>query len=405
MKQCLWGVLALLVTSLLLLGGCSDSKSPLIGGGPAAGGERGGLTFSVNWPQAGGSRIIPESTTKISVTVTQADTTLATRELVRQAGQATGTVTIDDLPTGPVTVVAKAVDATDQVVAQSGEVPVTIKANIMNQANIELFVLPGKLGLWRWDSSTAYALDAASGQLTQIGNTSNCAFLHPNGQQMLVMTAMGGTHLDLLNLDGSLQTRVYSNPELAVWYFAYSDDGSKIAFSACSNVTNVWNVYLIDADGSNLRQLTHFTPEDNVPGVYSVRISPDNQTVVFERPTSDFSSMSLWKVNADGTGLTLFTNGNPSTYFPVFSPDGTKLVFSDQEDLYMVNASNGTGKVRLASIPGFQSPAAFSPDGNWLAYNSGENWNQCDLYVMKLDGTRRIRLTNMPGMMCKSWAQ
>jgi Tol biopolymer transport system component len=84
-------------------------------------------------------------------------------------------------------------------------------------------------------------------------------------------------------------------------------------------------IYVMNADGSNLRQVTSLGGASFAP-----YFSPDGKKIIFSsnQHNPKGRDFELWLVNTDGTGLERVT-WNPSfDGFPMFSPDGTKLVFA-----------------------------------------------------------------------------
>lgn len=397
--------LAAMAALVLLVGGCSSS-----GNSPApSNGTKGGLTFNIAWPEVDGrnARVIPDSTNAITVQVFKNNVQVGTTTLPRQEGQATVTAHLENLPVGSVVVEVRALNTANEVIAMSGVIDETVVANASAQVDIALHLpISGTFGVMQF-GGPAGVVNAATGEYTMVGNTVTCAYVAPNGKQLLVNSFQDDNKLQLLNLDGSTQTRIISDPTFMVQQFAYSNDGTLIAFSASvfdpMTGQTVYNVYLVNADGSNLRNLTNYTMSDASGMIFDVRISPDKQTVIFGRIPTNGNGMPIWRVGTDGTGLAELIPSENYLNYPIFTPDGSKIVFTENSDMYMVNA-DGTNKTLVAAMEGFETPAAFSADGTWLAFNAGTNYADGDLYVMKLDGSHKIRLTHMQGIICKSWA-
>lgn len=88
---------------------------------------------------------------------------------------------------------------------------------------------------------------------------------------------------------------------------AWSPDGNEIAF--CSNRGGSYELYIMDSDGSHLRQVTHGSPD----GVRHPSWSPDGRQIVFATATGKAWPISI--VNANGTSLRVLTSAG---WHPVF---------------------------------------------------------------------------------------
>jgi dipeptidyl aminopeptidase/acylaminoacyl peptidase len=103
----------------------------------------------------------------------------------------------------------------------------------------------------------------------------------------------------------------------------------------------------------------------------------------------------IYVINADGShlvSLTASTNHTGSDYFPVWSPDGSKIVFSSNRDgrdfkLYMMNP-DGSQVLKLFDY-GYR--ASFSPDGKKIAFND-QDFN--GIRIMNADVTDIVNLVN-----------
>ena len=70
------------------------------------------------------------------------------------------------------------------------------------------------------------------------------------------------------------------------------------------------------------------------------------------------------------------------------------IVFTHANDLWLVGREGGDAK-RLTSFDGAETDAAFSPDGNWIAF-SGQYGGNTDVYVVPTGGGEPERLTWHP---------
>jgi Tol biopolymer transport system component len=91
-------------------------------------------------------------------------------------------------------------------------------------------------------------------------------------------------------------------------------------------------IYLMNRDGSNLRQVTHMGGANFAPAW-----TADGKRIIFASSAHDPKGrdFDIYLINPDGTGLEQVTFNPTFDAFPMFSPDGKKLVFG----------SNRNGKV------------------------------------------------------------
>ncbi len=166
--------------------------------------------------------------------------------------------------------------------------------------------------------------------------------------------------------DGSGGLTALSPPDVSVHDNDYFDgvsadsspDGSNVVFAA--DVTKTRNaLYVVNIDGSGLHQIE--TPAAINPT--SAQWSPDGGWIAFSGslPTSDAHD-EIFLIHPNGSGLRQITSSSEgcSSYAPVWSPDGTKLLFETQcsggstvipTRLEMANL-DGSGLTRIADLNG-----------------------------------------------------
>jgi Tol biopolymer transport system component len=121
------------------------------------------------------------------------------------------------------------------------------------------------------------------------------------------------------------------------------------------------------------------------------RLSPDGTRVaVFAQDRES----DIWLWDLDRTRLTQATFEPGFDSFPVWTPDGRRLIFTSDRagarNLFW-QAADGTGAIeRLSESPNGQAPVAVSPDGRRLIFTENFPKTSDDVMLMTLDGTRRV---------------
>jgi TolB protein len=146
---------------------------------------------------------------------------------------------------------------------------------------------------------------------------------------------------------------------------SYPGVNGKIAFS--SRVNNFWAIFIMNADGTNIQQLTDGTKYDVSPCW-----SPDGTEIAFARAVQGFADQTIWVMNSDGSGLRQLTSGGYQTA-PAWSPDGTKIMFDREESgsndgIYVIDANGPAGPGTLLFAGGFGP--SWSPDGTRIVFVS-----------------------------------
>ena len=105
-----------------------------------------------------------------------------------------------------------------------------------------------------------------------------------------------------------------------------------------------------------------------------------------EHNTISSTPLDLWVMDADGKHKTRLTDNGATNWAPSWHPDGLRIIFSSNMDdwredyeayghnfeLYLIN-SDGSGLLRLTQNQVFDSFPMFSPDGGKLVFASNRN--------------------------------
>ena len=130
-------------------------------------------------------------------------------------------------------------------------------------------------------------------------------------------------------------------------------------------------------------------PDD--AGVEEPSMSPDGRRVGISKTTN--GNTDVWILDLDRRLLSRFTYDGAAESVPIWSPDGTKIVFNSNRggryNLY-VKAASGTGSEELL-LQTEQNKAAvdWSPDGRLILFRSPSLSTGFDLWALPLEGDRR----------------
>jgi TolB protein len=166
---------------------------------------------------------------------------------------------------------------------------------------------------------------------------------------------------------------------------AVSPDGSKVAMILSrSGNPNVW---VCNADGTGLKQLTHTHADDSSPCW-----SPDGQWICFA--TKIKSRRTLAKVSAEGGEVEpLHATGAPNPTEPDWSPDGKWIAFTAQGGEFDICVMPADGSAPPVTLVEGQHPS-WSPNSRTLVYNQDIGYHQnlavLDVFTKQHRNTARV---------------
>ncbi len=132
------------------------------------------------------------------------------------------------------------------------------------------------------------------------------------------------------------------------------------------------DIYLMNADGSNVRRLTSEPGYDGGPF-----FSPDGQRVVWRHFEENGVMADIWTMKTDGTDKKRLTDFKSMSWAPFYHPSGRYIIFTSNKlgfenfELFMVDTAGRHEPVRVTFTNGFDGLPVFSPDGKKLCWTSG----------------------------------
>ena len=264
-----------------------------------------------------------------------------------------------------------------------------------------------------------YLLDLETGDVDRLSpgyGKTTCGWIHPDGTRALYAStqfdpearakmqaeldfrASGQTWryawdydptYEIIGVD--LETRAYTRLTDAWGYDAegaYSPDGGRIVFASNRHAyaadlseaeaarlerdpSYFMDIYVMDADGANVRRLTDAPGYDGGPFW-----SADGSKITWRRFSADGARAEIYTMNADGTDERRITDLGVLSWAPFFHPSGDYLVFATNLqgfanfELYIVDAEGRREPVRVTEREGFDGLAAFAPDGRTITWTS-----------------------------------
>tara|TARA_R100001377_G_scaffold75742_1_gene52424 strand:+ start:2103 stop:3293 length:1191 start_codon:yes stop_codon:yes gene_type:complete len=131
------------------------------------------------------------------------------------------------------------------------------------------------------------------------------------------------------------------------------------------------DLYLMDADGSNIRKITQSPGYDGGPF-----FSADDQQIVWRRFNPDGNSAEIWTMDADGSNQRQLTDSAMVSWGPYFHPSGDYIIYSSNVlghanfELFMIDTRGEHEPVRVTNTEGTDILPVFSPSGDSLAWSS-----------------------------------
>ena len=250
----------------------------------------------------------------------------------------------------------------------------------------------------------------------------------PTGQKLALTDSFYASHyIAVTSLDGSHPQIIYDRKDRKVippvYVPTWSKDGAWIAwmsglpFSGPKEENDVWKM---KPDGSGAVNLTPNTPGSDGFADFS----SDGRFIVFRSGRT--GNFDVYLMNSDGSNVRNLTNNPAYDSFPAFSPLNDEIAFASNRDgvpdaktgmksfdLYTLKLKpdGSPGELRrITNNPGQDSHPRYSPDGKWLVFASergGINDEEPlmqelsfmpqmygEIYAIRLSDLKTVRLTH-----------
>jgi TolB protein len=175
---------------------------------------------------------------------------------------------------------------------------------------------------------------------------------------------------------------------------SFSSDGQRIVYAAGVPGDRADHIFTTGVDGNSRVQLTDLDANDTSP-----RFSPDGSRIVFARDkTYIWGGLAAnWEnggvicvINADGTGERQLTPDDVFAHTPAFSPDGNSVIYFTLHDAFSIPVDGAAQATRIGPA---KSYANFSPDGTRMVYSDGKYSPDHELFISHADGTQQAQIT------------
>ena len=227
----------------------------------------------------------------------------------------------------------------------------------------------------------------------------SCLFVRAQGPLAEIVYSswrFGRSEIYRMRADGSGKINLSRDPTAVESMPSWSPDGRKIVYIRESAPGGI---YIMNADGSHKTAIPF--GGGGGTGINPI-FSPDGSKIIFSRYMGSELGEHLFSVNLDGTNLTPLTSNSRDNRKASFSPDGTRIVFDtnpgpnfNSGQIYTMNPTGGA--LAPVVLDNYNTRPDWSPDGSKIAFTSAlvaSPQLSKEIYVVNTDGSNKYRVTD-----------
>ena len=169
-------------------------------------------------------------------------------------------------------------------------------------------------------------------------------------------------------------------------------------FVLASNINGNYEIWTMDADGSNRKQVT-FGKLTNVEPI----VSPDGLYIVYV--SFEGRHPHLWRMNTDGTNAKPLTSGGGDEDLPRFTPDGKWVVYhSFDRARYSIRKVPIDGGEPVTLVNEWATQPDVSPDGKQVAcFARRDKAKAWEIFVVPIEGGAPVATFDLPESVVPEW--
>ena len=202
-----------------------------------------------------------------------------------------------------------------------------------------------------------------------------------DGTRILFASDMQGL-LWIMNADGSGLRQLTPTPLQDITWWDFTPDGRSTV--AVSTVAGLPTITIANLDGSGSHTLDLGKPVGEVSFQ-----PPDGKQILVTGQADATNNGELYVVNADGSNLRTVARSAGKVESAGWSPDGSKIVYGDGQRIQIMSADGSNVHPLHPDAPGWEGWPRWSPDGTRMVF---QRWDGTKLAyaVARADGTGPI---------------